>query len=105
MRMKKTLRDFLLMFVLASALIAPNFISFEKKEVKSKRDARLPEVRRNQHLILHPEYLKGTISLGYTLLTDVDHNGDIMQDLHQVMAHIKFILKKVLDLHNLCLAG
>jgi len=38
-------------------------------------DERLPEVRDNQSLILHPDYLNGTVSLGYTLLTDVDHDG------------------------------
>lgn len=45
-------------------------------EVLDKKDSRLPEVRGNQTLILHPDYLSGFSSLGYTLLTDMDHSGD-----------------------------
>ena len=69
--MKKTLKNLVLGATLAGALIATGC---EKEE--SKRDSRLPEVRNNQSLILHPDYLHGVSALGYTLLTDIDHSGD-----------------------------
>jgi len=69
--MKKTLKNLVLGATLAGALISTGC---EKEE--SKRDSRLPEVRNNQTLILHPDYLNGTSALGYTLLTDIDLNGD-----------------------------
>jgi len=77
--MKKTLKTLLLGAALGIAFsyayIPTNIpTSCEKEEVK--RDSRLPEVRGNQSLILHPDYLNGTVSLGYTLLTDVDYDGE-----------------------------
>ena len=61
--------------VLGSAFIPTNIpINCEKGE--SRRDGRLPEVKGNQTLILHPDYLNGKVSLHYTLLTDIDYNGD-----------------------------
>ncbi len=69
--MKKTLKNLVLGVTLAGALITTGC---EKEE--SERDSRLPEVRDNQSLILHPDYLNGMSTLGYTLLTDIDHNGD-----------------------------
>lgn len=50
----------------------------------SQRDSRLPEVRDNQQLVLHPDYLQGNVSLGYTLLTDEDHRAgwDLAERVH-----------------------
>ena len=49
----------------------------QSSEQKSVRiDNRLPKIESNQTLILHPDYLSGQASLGYTLLTDTYRNGD-----------------------------
>jgi hypothetical protein len=44
-------------------------------ENENPRDKRLPEPRENQALILHPDYKNGFVSIGYTLLTDIDNKG------------------------------
>ena len=67
----KTLKNLVLGTTLVVALMSAGC---EKEE--SKKDSRLPEVRKNQCLILHPDYLNGYASLGYTLLTDMNYNGD-----------------------------
>ena len=69
--MKKTLKDLVLGVTLVGALIVTGC-----ENEKNKRDNRLPEVRNNQSLILHPDYLHGVSALGYTLLTDIDRSGD-----------------------------
>lgn len=67
--MKKTLRNMVL-----GATLVGTLISVGCKE--EERDSRLPVVRDNQQIILHPDYLQGSASLGYTLLTDIGYNGD-----------------------------
>lgn len=69
--MKKTLKNLVLGATLSGALMTTGC---EKEE--SKRDSRLPKVRDNQTLILHPDYLNGNSALGYTLLIDIDYSGD-----------------------------
>jgi len=46
-------------------------------EVKTegKKDTRIPTPAFNQSILLNPHYLNGNISLGYTLLTDMDSDG------------------------------
>ena len=43
---------------------------------ETRKESNLPEVGSNQSLILHPDHLRGSRSIGYTLLTDIDYNGD-----------------------------
>lgn len=40
------------------------------------RDMRIPVPQENQQVLMHPDYLNGSISLGYTILTDMDESGD-----------------------------
>lgn len=77
--MKNTLRN----IALGATLVGALFSTGCEKE-QSKRDNRLPEVTNNQTLILHPDYLRGTVSLGYTLLTDMDYDGswDVAERVH-----------------------
>ena len=77
--MKNTLKNIALGATLATVL----FSSGCDKE-QNKKDSRLPEVSNNQTLILHPDYLRGTVSLGYTLLTDMDYDGswDVAEGVH-----------------------
>jgi len=74
--MKKTLKNIGLGATLAGALVIAG--------CSNKRDSRLPKVRDNQTLILHPSYLNGTSSLGYTILTDIDNDGtwDVAERYH-----------------------
>ena len=51
------------------------FMTLHGKIDVPTRDARLPVPRSNQSLVLHPDYSQGQVSLGYTLLTDMDYNG------------------------------
>jgi len=46
-----------------------------------KVDTRIPKPSSNQTIVLHPDYLNGTMSSGYTLLSDLDSDGrwDVME--------------------------
>ena len=59
--------------VLAGILIAGCNEELVKKE--ERKDERLPRAANNQSLLIHPRYLSGITSLGYTLLTDIDRDG------------------------------
>lgn len=77
--MKNTLKN----IALGATLVGALFSAGCEKEQDNK-DSRLPEVRNNQTLILHPDYLRGSSSLGYTLLTDMDYDGswDVAERVH-----------------------
>jgi hypothetical protein len=77
--MKNIIRN----IALATTLIGVLFSEGCRKE-QNDRDNRLPEVGNNQTLILHPDYLRGTSNLGYTLLTDLDFDGtwDLAEKYH-----------------------
>lgn len=64
----KTLRNFGLATILALGAGCG-------EEKDSQAYPLLPKVDKNQALILHPDYLQGIVSLGYTLLTDMDYDG------------------------------
>lgn len=76
--MNKTLRNIILGTTLATAVIACG-----AKEPE-RIDTRLPVPGDNQQLLLHPDYLRGTVSIGYTLLTDMDKDGswDVAERVH-----------------------
>ncbi|HLC54793.1 MAG TPA: hypothetical protein VJK07_04195 [Candidatus Nanoarchaeia archaeon] len=69
--MNKTLKNLVFGITLAGVLAKAGC----EKETET-RDSRLPLVKNNQSLILHPDYLQGRTVLGYTLLTDVDRSGN-----------------------------
>ena len=95
--MKKTLKNLVLGATFVGALMSTGC---EKDEIK--KDRRLPEVRTNQCLILHPDYLNGSASLGYTLLGDIDQNGDWdLAERYHAMDPISSTSRKALDLRNL----
>ena len=73
--MKRTLKNIVLGSILAGAFIM-NQSCVEENSKESKKDNRLPNVTKNQSLILHPDYINGKAILGYTLLTDMDQNGN-----------------------------
>ncbi|MAF51287.1 MAG: hypothetical protein CMH64_04320 [Nanoarchaeota archaeon] len=78
------LRHSLYTVLTAVAGIAVGLCAVSCEEEEIKRDSRLPKVRDNQALISHPDYLKGMSALGYTLLTDIDRDGnwDLAERFH-----------------------
>lgn len=88
----KNLTQKVIGYALLGTLLAGPFLGAYFGERANRRsesqsrvqDSRIPIVEKNQQLILHASYLKGYDSLGYTILTDMDHNGswDVAERVH-----------------------
>lgn len=73
--MKTKLNNLVRALALTSLLVGCGSQEEISPVLARRNNSELPKPRENQVLILHPEYLQGQCSLGYTLLTDVDSNG------------------------------
>ncbi|MBW2990629.1 hypothetical protein KY348_02900 [Candidatus Woesearchaeota archaeon] len=65
-------------FAVVSSLISASIIGIllQKPEHEySTLKSPIPTPKENQQIILHPEYLRGYLAVGYILLTDVDFDG------------------------------
>ncbi|MFH1072222.1 MAG: hypothetical protein V1743_02220 [Nanoarchaeota archaeon] len=88
--MKNIVKAAVLVAGVASFVMATNMLGsyIENRELREhqqeQRRAFIPQPLENQQLILHPEYLQGYISKGYTLLTDIDYDGswDCAEEYH-----------------------
>ena len=78
--MKNILRN----ATLSCLVTLASLVGCNKQEEQTGKDSLLPEIRKNQSLILHPDYLSGNAALGYTLLTDIDGDGswDLAEKVH-----------------------